>query len=204
MSETNVKPSGWYYVVAGLVLVGGIAGFVFILIDGLSDLSGSMQQVVVPGQHELTLTEAGSHTVFHEYRSVFGDKVYSSRQGGISGLRCRLVSKTTDREVQLSPSSMNSTYSMGSRSGVSIFDFNIDAPGDYMFSAQYPPGQDGPETVMAIGQGFMGRLMMTILGGLGTMFGSMGLAIAIAVVTFIKRRKSRKSPPDIPEVSVYQ
>ncbi len=204
MSETRVKPSGWYYVLAGMVLVGSITGFVLFLVSGLTGLSDSLTQIVVPGERELTLKEAGDHTVFHEYRSVVGNKVYSTGKGGSSGLRCTLRSKATGREIPLSPSSMNSTYSMGSRSGASIFDFSIDSPGDYLFAAQYPPGQDGPETVLSVAQGFVKKLMVTILGGLGMMFGGLGLATAIAVITFVKRRRSRRLPPDLAEASPYR
>ena len=192
MFETKVKPSGWYYVLAGMVLAGGIVGFVLFLLSGLSGLSGGLQQIVVPGEHELTLTEAGDHTVFHEHQSVVGNKVYSTGKGGISGLRCSLRSKATGREIPLSPASMNSTYSMGARSGVSIFDFSIDSPGDYLFSARYPADQEGPETVLSVGHGFVKKLLVTILGGLGMMFGGLVIASAIAVVTFVMRRASRK------------
>ncbi|MDP6636256.1 MAG: hypothetical protein QGG42_15255 [Phycisphaerae bacterium] len=203
MAPAKLKPSGWCYVVAGAVLVAGIAGFILFLVGGLSDLSGGLTQMIVPGQHQITLSETGSHTVFHEHRSVVGDKVYSTGPGGISGLRCKLVSKADGREIPLHQGSVSTSYSMGSRSGVSIFDFSIDSPGEYVFSAQYPPGRDGPETVMAIGHGFVGQLLVTILGGIGIMFGSLGLAAAIAVVTFVKRRRSGRRPPEVPEASVY-
>jgi len=204
MSEIKVKPSGWYYVLAGMVLAGGIVGFVLLLLSGLTGLSDALTQIVVPGQHELTLKEAGDHTVFHEYQSVVGSKVYSMEKGGVSGLRCTLRSKVTGREIQLSPSSVNSTYSFGSRSGASIFDFSIDSPGDYLFSAQYPPGRDGPETVLTVAHGFMKKLMVTILGGLGMMFGGLGLATAIAVITFVKRLRSRRRIQDNAEAPPYR
>ena len=204
MSEKKIKPSGWFYVLAGLVLVGGIVGFVFFLVGGLSDLSGGLTQVVVPGSQELTFSKIGAHTVFHEHKSIVGNKMYSMTPGGLAGLRCRLVSKTDGQEILLSPTSMNSTYSLGSRSGVGVFDFNIDAPGEYLFSASYPPGQEGPQAVLAIGHGFVEQLLTTVLGGLGIMFGSLIAAIAIALTTFLMRRGAKKRLVKISEVSVYQ
>lgn len=192
MSRIKVTPSGWYYVLAGLVFVAGSVGFGLFLFSGLSGLSGGLRQMVVPGQHELTLSGAGDHTVFHEYQSVVGSKVYSTGQGGIAGLRCSLSSKATGQEIPLSPSTVNSTYSVGSRSGVSIFDFSIDSPGDYLFSARYPAGQEGSQAVLTVARGFVEKLLVTILGGLGMMFGGLGIAIAIAVITFVKRRGARR------------
>ncbi|MDP6542811.1 MAG: hypothetical protein QGH60_02405 [Phycisphaerae bacterium] len=103
MSETEVKPSGWYYVLAGLVLAGGIAGFALFLFSGLTDLSGGLTQMVVPGEHELTLSEAGDYTVFHEYRSVVGSKVYSTGQGGISGFNAASVPGRPERRLHYPP-----------------------------------------------------------------------------------------------------
>jgi hypothetical protein len=192
MSDKKVKPSGWFYLLAALVLMGGIAGFVLVVFNGLADLSGGLTQVVVPGSEELTFSKVGDYTVFHEYKSIRGNRVYSMTPGGLAGLQCRLVSKATGKEIPLAPTSMTSTYSMGSRSGIGVFDFNIESPGKYLFSAQYPDGQEGQQTVMAVGHGFMAKLFTTILGGLGIMFGSLAAAIAIWLTTFLMRRASRK------------
>ena len=187
-----MTPSRWYYVLAGLVLGAGLAGFGLFLFHGISGLTGGMTQVVVPGEHELTLSKTGAYTVFHEYQSVVDKKVYSMTQGAISGLQCSLRSKLSGEEIPLTQSGMNATYSMGSRSGVSVLDFRIDSPGIYVLSAAYSPGSEGPETVLSVGQGFLKQLLLTILGSIGIMFGAVGGAVAIAATTFVKRRKSRK------------
>jgi hypothetical protein len=196
MPELRVKPGRWYYVLAGLVFGAGLAAFGVLIFSGLSSLTGGLTQVVVPGQHELILPETGAYTVFHEYRSVVGNKMYSMAPGGISGLQCSLASKATGEQIPLSRSTMNSTYSMGSRSGASVFGFRIDSPGTYVFSAQYPPGEEGPEAVLSVGHGFVKQLLVTILGGLAIMFGTVGAAAAIAVTTFVKRRRARNRPQE--------
>lgn len=204
MSEKSVGPSGWYYVLAVLVFVGGCVAFAFILFNGLSDISSGLTRVVVPGSEEILLKHAGEHTIYHEYQSVVDGEIYSMERGGISGLRLSLKSAETGREIPLLTSSMSSSYSMGSRSGVSLFVFTIDSPGKYVFSSQYPPGRQGPKCVMAIGHGFMKQLMTTIFGGLGVMLGSIGAAIAIAVTTGVKRSNARRrleaeaNPPEVP------
>src|SRR3990172_6931151 len=70
-----------------------------------------------------------------------------------------LVFKTTGSKIPLSHSSMNSTYSVGGRSGVSVLEFLIDKPGAYELSAWYPEGKEGTEVVLAIGHGFTGKLV---------------------------------------------
>ena len=192
MPRTKVTPSRWYYVLAGVVLAAGLAGFSLLLFNGLSSLTGGLSQMVVPGQHELVLSETGGYTVFHEYQSVVGNKVYSMAQGGLPGLQCGLSYKATGEQIPLSQSAVNSTYSMGSRSGVSVFNFRIDSPGTYVFSAQYAAGEEGPEAVLSVGHGFVKQLLVTIFGCLAVMFGALGATAAIAVITFVKRQRARK------------
>ncbi len=196
MPNIKVKPSRWYYVLAGLVLGAGLAGFGWFVLSGLSGLTGALTQVVVPGRQELNLSETGEYTIFHEYRSVVGNQVYSMARGELTGLRCNLRCKETGEEIPLSPSAMTSTYSLGSRSGVSVFDFRIDSPGIYVLSALYPVGEEGPETVLSVGHGFVKQLLVTVFGGLGIMFGAGVAAVAITVITYVKRQRAHKQLRD--------
>ncbi len=193
MSVAKTKPSRWYYVLAGILLGAGFTGLWFFLLSGVSTLTEGLIQIVVPGQHELILSETGGYTVFHEYRSVMGNKVYSMAKGELSGLQCGLASKATGEVIPLHGSVMNSKYSIGERSGIAVFNFRIYSPGTYVFSAQYPPGNGGPETVMSVSHGFAKDILVTILGGLGILFGSVGAATAIAVITFVSRRRQGES-----------
>ncbi|MFC1552294.1 hypothetical protein ACFL6P_06970 [Candidatus Latescibacterota bacterium] len=193
MSKIKVRPSRWYYVIAGLVLGAGLAGFGWLSISGISSLNGALIQVVVPGQRELILSETGSYTIFHEYRSVVGNKVYSMEPGDLSDLQCSLRFKATEEEIPLSPLPQNSYYTIGgSRSGVSAFNFLVDSPGIYVLSAQYTPGKEGPEGILSIGHGFLKQIFEIVLGCLGIGFGTLGAAVAIAVPTFLKRRRAFK------------
>lgn len=188
-------PSRWYYGLAAAVLVGGFVFFGVFLWKNLSRIGENMIQVVVPGKSQLTLTQPGKYTIFHEHRSVVGNKIYSTGED-ISGLECSLVSTPAGSEIALTPSTVSSSYSIGGRSGVSFLDFQIDSPGTYELSAQYAEGQEGPEAVLAVGQGFAGDIVATVFGGLGIVFGSIGLAVAIVVITLIKRSNAKKRAAD--------
>jgi len=191
MDDQRIRPSRWYYACAGVVFVAGWVLFGLLLIKNLSGMGAKLQQVVVPGEAEITLREPGEYTIFYEYQSVVGNRVYSTEQN-LSGLECELVSKAKNARIALSPSSMNSTYELGGRSGKSVFEFRIIQPGVYELSAGYPEGQQGPEVVLAVGKDFTARMLMTIFGGLALVFGSIGIAVAITVVTLIKRGKAKK------------
>jgi hypothetical protein len=89
-------------------------------------------QVVVPGKSDFTLLQTGKYTIdIYEYRSIVGNRVYSTGED-VPSIQVNLVSRDTGSEISLSNTSMNSTYTVGSRSGIGIFDFSIDKP-EYMY-----------------------------------------------------------------------
>jgi len=190
MDKQTIKPSRWFYVLAGLVFVIGVALFAVLLFKNLSGMSDTLMQVVVPGKADITLSEAGKYTIFYEYQSVVDNKVYTT--GELSGLQCALTSQETGAEIALSSPSGSSTYTLGGRAGRSILAFSIDKPGNYQFSAWYPEGQERQEVVLAIGSGLMGKIMGTVFSSLAIFFGSIAIAVVITVVTAIKREKAIK------------
>ena len=143
-----------------------------------------------PGKADITLSEAGKYTIFHEYQSVVGNKVYKTEE--ISGLQCALTSQETGAEIALSSPSGSSTYTLGGRAGRSLWAFSIDKPGNYQISAWYPEDQEGQEVVLAIGSGFTGKIVGTVFSSLAILFGSIAIAVVITVVTAIKREKAIK------------
>jgi hypothetical protein len=184
------------FVIAGLIFFAGIAGFVVLLFVRLSSLDEGMKQVKVPGEQEIFLEKPGLYTVFHEYRSSIGNRIYSGPQG-IPGLECHLTSKDSGKEISLAPSSMTSRYDYGGRSGVSVLEFTLEQPGNYVFRAGYPGGQAGNEAILTIEQGFVGGLFVTVFASIGILFGSITLSAVIVAWTLIKRSKSDKSKESV-------
>jgi hypothetical protein len=195
MNGQETGPSRLYYGLAALVFVAGWVLFALVLFKNLSGLSSKLQQVVVPGKAELNLAQAGTYTIYYEYESVVGSKVYATGRS-LSGLDCAVTAKVTGANVPVSSTTVNSHYSLGGRSGYSVFDFKIGRPGIYEIAAQYPEGQEGPEVVLAVGQGLTMGVLTTVFGGLAIVFGSIGLAVAIAVYTAVKRHKAMRQARD--------
>jgi hypothetical protein len=190
-------PSRKGYVFAAAVLAAGVVGFALVLFLGLSGLS--MQRVVVPGSAELTMEEAGRYTIYHESRSVVDGRVYDVTD--VSGLTVEIVSAETGESVPLDSPGANTTYELRGRSGRGVLTFEVDRPGAYRLSAEYPAG-GGPETVLAVGKGIGTRIAMTVFGAIAIGIGSFLLAVAIGVVTFVRRRRARRRavPPRSHEI----
>lgn len=189
MNNQNIKPSRWYYGLAILAFLVGCVLFAWFLFKNLNGLIESLTRVIVPGKTEITLSEPGTYTIFYEYQSVLGNKVYFTGEA-LSGLECEIVSKTKGSQIPISSSSKDLEYSFGGRKGVSVLEFTIEKPGVYQFSGWYPEGQ--PEIVLAMGRGFMDKLVGTIVVGMAIFLASVLIGVAIALRIFFKRQEALK------------
>jgi hypothetical protein len=157
-------------------------------------------QVIVPGSGDITLQQTGKYTIFYEYRSVVGNRIYFTGEN-IPGIIVNITSKDTGDELLFSSTASKSSYSIGSRSGIGLFDFVIDEPRIYELSAAYPAVQgqqeeQKQEIVLAIIHSsvierIFGSIMGTVAGAMVIVFVPFAVGIAIIVITFLKRRKAR-------------
>lgn len=190
----KIKPSRWFYVLGIIIFIIGCVLSGLYAFSSLGNLLTEPPiQVVAPGVSDIELSETGKFTIFYEYRSVVGNRVFATGED-LPGIRVSLVSKDTGLNIPLSRTTMSSTYSIGGRSGIGLFDFSIDKPGTFELAAFYPSGkQTNPKNiVLAVMHGFVEKLMGTILGGLAIFFGSAAVAIAMIVIAFLRRRKTKR------------
>jgi hypothetical protein len=171
--------------VALLIFLAGMAGMAAFLIDRLSTMQDGMTRVVVPGEQAVTL-EAGSYTIFHETHSVIDGVVYASP--GLGGLVVTVTGP--DGEAVPLEAAGSGRYSFGGHTGYSVFDFTAPVAGDYVVAGRYQADGAGPETVIAVGAGFMSSLLGTIFGSLGIAFAGSIIAAALAVMTLVQRRRA--------------
>jgi hypothetical protein len=181
----------WYYGLAALIAVAGIAISISSMVSGFGSLGSDLQQVVVPGNSDLSLSQIGEYTIFYENQTVINGRVYFTDED-IPGLQIEVKNKTTGQEVATYPPEGSMSYSFGSRFGRSVLAFNIDRPGIYELSAGYPQGGEGPEVVLAVGHGLFGSILSVILYPLVIFFGSIAAAAAIVIVTYLKRQEASK------------
>ena len=191
MDSSEIRPSRSYYTLAGVGFLLGVGLFVWTFWKGVTGIGGKLQQVAAPGKSDLMLAAPGSHTIFYEHHSVFNNRVYSTG-GKVSAIECTVGSKSTGAPVKLSHSTANASYSFGGRSGQSVFDFQVDRPGVYELTSNYPEGQQGPEIVLAVGHGVNEGMVVAVFGGLAALFGSFIVAGAIVLITAVKRHNAYK------------
>jgi hypothetical protein len=185
-----MKSRVWYVVAVALFLIGA-AGAGALIWSALSGLDSGMTRIVVPGSSVLALSRPGAYTIFHETNAVIDGRVYASRT--IDGLRVSVAEEPGAAAVPVTVPRMSSRYEYGGHTGVSVLAFEIARPGNYRLDARYDGGRTGPQAVLAIGQGFLGRLFGTIFGAIGAMFAGTIAAVAIASVTFFTGRRARRA-----------
>lgn len=193
MDQACKKPGLWPLIPGGVIILLGIGGFVFFLFSSITGITDSLTQVLVPGEKRLELAETGTYTVFIEHKSVYKGRVYTA--GASSGLRLSVTAAGTGRELEVKPASSSATYNVGGRSGTAVWSFQVDSPGDYIISADYPDGRKGGEMVLAVGNRFMQDLLTTIFASIGILFGAMVLGIAIIVIVIVRRVRWGKHAP---------
>jgi hypothetical protein len=205
-SPQKLKPSRWFYVVGIVILiVGPVVSSVVLfssVFSNLGNMAAEIQstQVVVPGSSDITLQQTGKYTIFYEYRSMVGNRIYSTDEN-IPGIIVNIVSKDTGDGIPLSSASTNSSYSLGSRSGIGLFDFDIDEPGIYELSASYPAVQgqqeeQRQEIILAVIHSsvierIFGSIMGIVASAMAIVFVPFIVGVAIIIITFLKRRKAR-------------
>jgi hypothetical protein len=175
------------YFLAAIPLLGGASIAVWLALSGIFELENALTRIVVPGAGELTLDQPGTYTVFHESESVVDGRVYVAQD--IAGLRVTVTAEADGKPIPVVTPSGRTTYNFGGHSGVSMLSFDIASPGRYRVSADYAGKSDEPQTVLAIGRVSIGRIVRTIFAIIGAALVGFGLALALVLTTFFRRRR---------------
>jgi hypothetical protein len=186
-------PSKWYYVLAILVLLAGQGAATYVLYKDFSNFSKSRILVTVPGENLLELPSAGNYTIFYEYRSAIGNRLYSGSPDEIPELTCKL-STEEGRSVDLIPKVGGARYSsMGGPAGVSLFQFKVHDKGRYALNCYYEDGRAEPDVVLAVSGGFTVGTLRTMGITALILLVAMATGAYIAYKTFVGRRKIQKA-----------
>ena len=190
MTEQTIKPGRWPYLLALLILLAAIGMLVINIRKAAGSIGGDDLRVAVPGSKVLTLKETGKYNLYHESPSQLAGKAYG-QVGWPTNLTVKLVAKEGGEEIALEPATSKTTYTINNRAGVSVLVFKIDKAGQYELSGAYPEGEDGPETVLAVGQGIGGPIGAA-LGSCLLLVVALIVSAVIMIVTLVKRSGSKK------------
>lgn len=199
-TQTKSPPRARWYVLSIALLVLGaglLIGTVVWFIGHITGVSDGMQRVTVPGSHVIHLDKPAEYTIYHEYRTTHGGRVYSTGPGSLSGLTVEIVDPS-GAMLPVSPPGGSYSYNVNGVSGVAILEFYASAAGDYQISGAMPSGAgpSGP-AVLAVGRGMGGAIAKGIIGmfvglGVGILLGLAGL---VSLIVLLVIRSGRKNSP---------
>jgi len=179
-----------WFVVAGLIALASFAGALLYLMPRLAEADARMTRVVVPGNALLVFDKPGPYMIYHEKKSTVDGRYYASDT--VNGLQLGLTSDATGAQVKLVEPTTSTSYTIGNKSGTSIYAFTLDKPGRYRLASNLTGGSGGPQAVIAIGQGMFGALLGTIFATIGIALA--GLAVAGAIVFVVLWQRSKAVP----------
>jgi hypothetical protein len=181
-----------WFVVAGLIALASFAGALFYLMPRLAEADAGMTRVVVPGNALLVFDKPGPYMIYHEKKSTVDGRYYAS--DSVNGLQLGLTSDATGAPVKLVEPTTSASYTIGNRSGTSIYAFTLDRPGRYRLASNLTGGNAAPPAVLAIGQGMFGALLTTIFATIGIALAGLAVAGAIVFVVLWQRSKAVAKP----------
>jgi hypothetical protein len=184
------------YVLAAICVVAGAAVAGWLAWSEIGALQNAMIRFVVPGSTEMTLSELGTYTIYHEAESVIDGQLYAAPN--IGGLKVSVTAESDGKTIPVVTPSINSNYTIGGHSGVSVFAFDIAQSGRYRLTAAYAGGQTSPQTVLAVSTGFVWGLVRTILGAIAAVIAGFGGALAFALTTYFRRRRIQQAGMGLP------
>ncbi len=211
------KQLGFLALLLGLALIIGATLFGVRGILGAIKGFDPVATVASPESIELTITEPGTFTLWHDHQTWHNGRSVSHPPTLPGGFTFDLItaSKATAPEAEESPRSATSlpgipdpvpfkplssgstqTLSINSRQAVAVGAFDIAAAGTYRFTPHNPAGD---VRVFSLSKGeFMDSLTGTIGRGLlAAVLGLLGFALAITGILMLTLGRKKNSPPSL-------
>jgi hypothetical protein len=152
-----------------------------------AEIRNAFTRLVVPGTGVVALAKPGTYTIFHETQSVVDGRVYAVND--IPGMKVEVAPEAGGAAIPVTAAAAHTTYTVGSHSGESLLEFTIAESGRYRVTAAYADGQNGAQTVLAIGSGILATLFRAIAIVIGSVTLGFALSLALLLTTYLRRRR---------------
>ncbi len=200
-----IRPSGWWYVLAGGIAAATIAAVPIIMVTAVVGLINVFDLVhfEAPGVKEIDLDEPGRYVIYMEEPRRMRPE--AARRWSEPELTVTLAETGATLPTRTSGGSMT----INNRDYSGLVSFKLAEPATVRIESTFSPEATGEEAVLAVGQDFLrdgfvkffcGVFAIPLIGLLG-----MGSAITIFIVTLVRRsnparaaRYATPAPPAAP------
>ena len=200
-SQTPGMPRAWPYALAGVLAAGTVVGVVALAALaalGARTLAGLMdlKQFTAPGAVQVQAGEPGEYAIYAQVGQTrqYGPVTYKRwRSPPDVGLT------VTDGEgvlLALNEGDLNVTLTLNNRQYKPLKTFMVAEPGTVTVTAGAPVGSPGETVPLAVGRyagiGGVFRAVLWVLGTIAFGLAGGGGALAIFLVTLVRRRRARQ------------
>jgi hypothetical protein len=166
------------------VLVGVLAAVVWGVI-GLRSLSRQVQnfpRAALPARLDALVTEPGRQFIYYER----GDHHEGGDAAGLTFVGLVVLGPDGQQPATRQPDG-RIEYDIGGHSGYAMAMFDADRPGQYTVEAQ----GGRPGGAIAVSKSMAGAITRMVVGPLALAFVTVVAGVVLAVVTYLRRRRSR-------------
>lgn len=178
------NPSLWWLALAPLLLLSGVGGGTFILLDQVLNTAGEVS-FTVPSVRTFEVEKPGTYVLSHDFKVVFNGRPYSNQPTLPEGTLISL--KGPAGYVQMDPS-WHSSITSEAHERQETGRFRLYEPGDYTLSVTGLNGQH----VLTFGRsnllGIVAAAAICIILNLAGWFGAPALVITILVMRLRHKR----------------
>jgi hypothetical protein len=143
----RVQPDSRYYLIAFLFLAVGVGLTIYSFVSGIRRIRENMVRMDLPGQMDLELKGHETYTVFIEHETSDG------RLSAGSKVNCQASVLPSGERIDGIATGITHTYTYGSRTGVSVLEFEAPHDGTYTLICQTSAAIAGQKMDAAIGGG---------------------------------------------------
>lgn len=198
---------GFLLLFCGIALIIGATVFAVRGIQGTLKSFEPVATFASPGEIELTIAEAETYTLWHDYQTWYEGRSVGHPPALPSGFTFALESLDTGAAVPFSPLRGSQNLSLNSREASGIGTFQVPAPGAYRLTASNAtlPAESDPSDAASppdvrIFSLSRGRFLSSLGGSIGFGFlaailGFLGLALAIGGVLMLTLGRRKARPP---------
>ena len=188
------------YVISVVIYIAGTVISCLFILKNVQNDEDRFYRMIAPGEHKIYLRNPGNYTLFYEYKSIIGSRVFSSNPDILPNLKF-ILTDISGKEIRLSPAVGNESYSSSKGfSGVSLFKFKIIKDGEYILKTNHENSEEKNQIVLAITEGFTRRFLY-LFGITGViMLITITLSGYIAYRTYKKSRSLKSLPAESGQV----
>jgi hypothetical protein len=183
----KLGPGRAWYALAAVLFVAGVAASAWEILLIVSLVGGGVE-FLAPGREMLTVKKPGRHVIWHEFKTVYSGRAYSSDPALPDGTTIKVFSP--DGKELVVRSDTGASMKSGDTESHSVCTFEADKPGEYAIVVS---SLDTPH-VMMVRKSLFGRavatfVICTILEALGWLLAP-AMAIIVAIMRFTARRRA--------------